>query len=89
MPELIHQHSARVLAGDGTEYRAAIVGDQRKDGTWEGWIEFLPTRGDAPPLETDQETSQPDRRALEYWAGGLEPVYLEGAFTRAAARRRG
>jgi hypothetical protein len=32
---------------------------------------------------TGQETSQPDRKALEYWATGLEAVYLEGALARA------
>jgi len=34
-------------------------------------------------LRTDQETSQPNRGALEYWADGLEPVYLQGALARA------
>jgi hypothetical protein len=34
-------------------------------------------------LHTDRETSQPNRAALEYWADGLEPVYLEGALARA------
>jgi hypothetical protein len=37
-------------------------------------------------LITEQETSQPNRTALEYWADGLEPVYLDGAFARAHAR---
>jgi hypothetical protein len=35
---------------------------------------------------TEQERSQPNRTALEYWADGLEPVYLEGAFLRAKGR---
>jgi hypothetical protein len=39
-------------------------------------------------LSTEQETSQPDRKAVEYWAGGLEPVYLEGALARALRRQR-
>ena len=41
--------------------------------------------GSGRPLRTGQETSQPNRWALDYWAGGLEPVYLEGALTRARA----
>jgi hypothetical protein len=83
MAELIHTHSSRVRGDDGTAYQARVLGARRDDGTWAGWLEFVPP-GDAPaPIRTGQETSQPDRRALEYWAGGLEPVYLEGALRRA------
>jgi hypothetical protein len=85
MSELIHRHSKRVTAADGTEYIALVMGAPRRDGTWEGWIEFAPIDG-GRPRRTEQETSQPGRRALEYWAGGLEPIYLEGAFERAARR---
>lgn len=85
MPELIHEHSATVTADKGGRYRARVYGEQRRDGTWSGWIEFVPADGAraAATLRTGQETSQPDRKAVEYWAGGLEPVYLEGALTRA------
>lgn len=83
MSQPIHQHSVHVRASDGTEYRAITYGESRPDGTWSGWIEFVPTDGQGPALSTGQETSQPDRRAVEYWAGGLERVYLEGALARA------
>ena len=85
MPELIHEHSATVTADQGVRYRARVFGERRRDGTWTGWIEFVPTesRRGGVTLRTGQETSQPDRKAVEYWAGGLEPVYLEGALTRA------
>lgn len=85
MPELIHEHSATVTADQGVRYRARVYGEQRRDGTWSGWIEFVPADGRraAVTLRTGQETSQPDRKAVVYWAGGLEPVYLEGALTRA------
>jgi hypothetical protein len=33
-----------------------------------------------------KETSQPNRDAIEYWALGLEPIYLEGALARAQGR---
>ena len=46
------------------------------------WIEFIPTGGGAP-CRTDRETVQPDRDAVVYWAEGLEPLYLDGAFERA------
>src|SRR2546430_7870349 len=83
MPHLIHRHKARVKAPDGTEYCAHTYGDSRPDGTWSGWIEFVAANGRGAVLSTDQETSQPDRKAVEYWAGGLEPVYLQGALRRA------
>ena len=34
-------------------------------------------------LRTERETSQPDRKALVYWASGLETTYYEGALERA------
>ena len=83
MAVFIHQHSAVVQGDGGKRYRARVYGEERRDGTWSGWLEFVPTDGSTRVVRTDQETSQPDRRAVEYWAGGLEPVYLEGALQRA------
>jgi hypothetical protein len=62
------------------EYRVNVEGQKRGDGTWAGRLVFV-SAGEA--RRTAQETSQPNREALEYWATGLEPVYLEGAFKRA------
>ncbi|HLZ00212.1 MAG TPA: hypothetical protein VKT33_14230 [Candidatus Angelobacter sp.] len=86
MAELIHEHSTRVKGEDGTSYSVLIYGQERPDGTWEGWLEFRPAGKHQPVLRTSQETSQPNRNATEYWALGLEPVYLDGAFARAQAR---
>ena len=63
------------------EYDVYVLGAERGDGTWSGWIEFRTAAGQR--LHTEQETSQPDRDALAYWASGLEDVYLEGALGRA------
>lgn len=80
---LIRKHPNTTLRGE--PYTVRICGRERADGTWEGWIEFHPS--DAGSIcRTDQETSQPNRTALEYWADGLEPVYLEGALARAQER---
>ena len=84
MPEHIHRFSAPVRGGEAI-YEAHVLGDRRSDGTWCGWLEFRPVGQSGRPLRTGQETSQPNRWALDYWAGGLEPVYLEGALTRARA----
>lgn len=83
MAVLIHRHSAIVRGHDGTAYHASIHGEQRRDGTWGAWIEFEAENRARAKIRTDQETSQPDCQAVEYWAGGLEPVYLEGALERA------
>jgi len=66
----------------GDIHRARVCGRQRDDGTWEGWIEFDRDDG-ALTLVTPRETTQPNLAALEYWAAGLTPVYLEGALARA------
>jgi len=59
------------------------VGEPDASGVWQGWLEFVPSETSGPVLKTDRETTQPSRRALEYWAEGLEPIYFEGAFARA------
>jgi hypothetical protein len=88
MAELIHQPSTRVKSDDGTTYILRIYGQQRADGTWEAWLEFHPTDERKPVLLTGQETSQPDRNAVEYWALGLEPIYFDGALARAQRQRQ-
>ena len=74
--EQIYEHPHRIR-----EYRAFVMGEARGDGTWSGWIEF---DNGVSRLRTGQETSQPSRDALAYWASGLEDVYFDGALTRAS-----
>ena len=64
----------------GKQFRIEVEGEQRTDGTWAGRVVFVDGK---TRKKTGQETSQPDRKALEYWATGLEAVYLEGALARA------
>ena len=82
---LIHEHPGLVMDG-GSTYAVHICAQQRGDGTWEGWLEFHPRDSRSEVLTTDSETSQPTRSAIEYWARGLEPIYLEGALARAQGR---
>jgi hypothetical protein len=86
MTDVVHRFSTHILDRDGRRYVAAAVGAERADRTWVGWIEFSPVDGNGSILRTDNETSQPNRAALEYWAAGLEPVYLDGAFARAQGK---
>ena len=82
MAEPIQTYSEVVRDAGGEEYTARACGEARPDGHWEGWIEFHSALGAV--RRTNRETTQPDRDALAYWASGLEPVYLEGAFARAS-----
>jgi len=84
MPEQIQRLTQPVRSGAGEEFEASVLGEQRNDGTWSGWLEFRPMTAGCSTRRTSQETSQPSREALAYWASGLEPVYLEGALARAS-----
>ncbi|HEV8202723.1 MAG TPA: hypothetical protein VGP98_00720 [Pyrinomonadaceae bacterium] len=86
MAELLQEYTTVVRGSDDTIYAVRCYGEERADGTWIGWLEFEPTDPTKPTLLTDQETSQPNRTTVEYWATGLEPVYFEGAFERAHTR---
>jgi hypothetical protein len=81
--ELIHEHGARIRTPDGIVYVPRTYAARQSDGTWEGWLEFIPVDAQAPVLKTDRDTSQASREALATWASGLEPAYFEGAFARA------
>lgn len=86
MAELLQEYSTRITGEDGTTYRVRAYADQRRDGMWAGWVEFHAADGTKPILRTEQETSQPSRVTIQYWASGLEPIYFEGAFARANGR---
>ncbi len=83
MAELLQEYTTVVSGPDDATYTVRSFGEERADGTWTGWIEFYPVDANKPVLTTDQETSQANRTAVEYWATGLEPLYFEGAFDRA------
>lgn len=71
---------------DGALYFAQAAGRQREeDGLWEGWLEFLPVKRTDNRLCSERETTQPNRKDLDYWAQGLSRVYLQGALVRAEA----
>ena len=86
MAELLQEYTTVVTGPDDTTYTVRSYGEERADGTWIGWLEFKPADSSKSTLLTDQETSQPNRVSVEYWATGLEPVYFEGAFERARAK---
>jgi hypothetical protein len=66
----------------GDLYYGRAIAKAVKDGTWEGWVEFVLAGADEV-VTTARETSQPNRELMRYWAQGLSAVYLEGALERA------
>ena len=73
---LIRTHPASVIHGD-TTYSARICGEERVDGTWEGWLEFEPTDSSQPTLVTERETSQSTFPHLNTGPMGLSPSILK------------
>jgi len=83
MAEVILQFSTALAGPNDRSYVPRACGRVMDDGRrWEGWIEFAPA-DDSPVLRTSQETVQPNREDLAYWATGLTATYLEGALERA------
>lgn len=81
MAELVHEFEHPMVVDGGRNYRVRALAESRGH-VWIGWLEFADV-GAGEVLRTPEETSQPSRKAVEYWASGLEPVYLEGALARA------
>ena len=80
MSETLVRFTEAIAGKDGRGYVASARGTRGSDGLWHGWIEF--TDG-TTSLRTTQESEQPNRDDLMYWAQGLTYVYLEGALERA------
>jgi hypothetical protein len=83
MPALLHEYESPIGDGNGAYYIAQVHGSRNVDGRWRGWIEFVPKGQTRPVLRTGTETTQATRDALAFWSTGLEPIYLQGALTRA------
>ena len=80
--EILAEYPSSLVDSDGVGWVARARGCRRDDGLWEAFLEF--ERDDAAVVvRTERETTQPNRADLLYWAAGLTPVYLEGAFGRA------
>ena len=81
MAETLLRYQQSVTGPDGTLYEARACGSPMPGGTWQGWIEFVPSEGE--PVRSARETTQPNRQDTIYWATGLTPVFLEGCLARA------
>ena len=84
MSEILVKFDEPVMNPRGEMFFAEAVGRQRQeDGLWEGWLEFEALAPSGGSISSLRETTQPNRRDLEYWAQGLSMVYLQGALARA------
>lgn len=84
MAHVILTYQTTLATPEGRTYRPRACGRAREDGTWEGWLEFLPDDA-SEVVRSGRETTQPNLTDLEYWATGLTPIYLEGALDRSLA----
>jgi hypothetical protein len=83
MREIIVDLERTVLSAEGEEHYVQIAGEQRADGMWEAWLEFIPVDDSVEPMRTGVETTQPAREDVVRWSETLTDVYVQGAFTRA------
>jgi hypothetical protein len=81
-PIPVHEFVEPFHAQDGQSYTPRVYGQERADGTWIGWLTFVGPDGQVSRT-TGRETTQSNLEHLGYWATGLQPSYLEGAFKRA------
>jgi len=84
--DLVHAYSEVVRDPEGRGYAASVHASERIDGIWETWLEFRGLGRDVT-LRTRRESEQANRRAVLYWASGLQPSYLDGALLRATRTR--
>ena len=86
MDALMIELSDTVSDERGT-FHARVMARERNDGSWEGWLEFVPAGDDSRRYATPIETRQHDRVTMERWASGLTAVYADGALARARTLR--
>ena len=89
MREIMIDLERTVLSSDGDEYYGQVAGDQRPDGMWEAWLEFIPVDDSLELLRTNVETTQPTREDAIRWSETLTDVYIQGAFARAVRAAEG
>ena len=85
MAEVLVLFDEPIAAPSGKTYLAHAVGKEVDGGLWDGWLEFQGVDDGSDVLASGRETTQPNRKNIEYWAQGLTKVYLQGALGRAVS----
>lgn len=83
MAEILVKFDEPIAVPGGKSYFAQAVGKEVDGGLWDGWLEFQGVEDGMDVLASGRETTQPNRKNIDYWAQGLTKVYLEGALDRA------
>src|SRR5260370_544167 len=71
-PVLVREVNEPLVTEDGRTFAARIFGQERRDGTWIGWLTFVGADGQTVLL-TGRETTHSNRQHLENWATRLPP----------------
>jgi hypothetical protein len=87
MIQLVQRYQNLVSDKEGRRYVACAFAASQPDGLWQGWFAFFPVQEGGEVLTTDRETTQSKLSDVEYWASGIETIYLDGALSRALANR--
>ena len=84
MTDILLTQLSQTVSDERGTFHARAMARERPDGTWEGWLEFVPAETDGSRrYATPIETRQHDRVTMERWASGLTAVYADGALARA------
>ena len=86
MDQLLQQFEQPIVRDDEA-YVAYLYGRSRPGDTWQGWLVFE-RLSDGERFTTPVETTQPNRKAVLYWATGLTYSYFDGALRRAMQPER-
>src|SRR5687768_232434 len=76
VPEVLVEFDENIASDAGVLYHARALGVTTAPSHWEGWLEFTPLSDGGVSVDTDRETTQPNRTDLLYWVTGLTRVYL-------------
>jgi hypothetical protein len=83
---LVYERPSPAPDTDGSLYGVYVFAECDDAGLWSAWLEFYPEAADRAPLRTEIETKQSSQAAVQKWAAGLGPLYLQGALARARQR---
>ena len=74
-----------IVSPNGRTYAVQLSGEQRPDGQWEAWLEFIPADESLKCRRTKAETTQPTGEDLVRWSATLTEGDIQGAFARAVS----
>jgi hypothetical protein len=83
---LVRFFVATLVTPEGQAFFPAAYAARNERGSWDCWIAFFSRKGRSV-RQTGRESTQPAFRDAEYWASGLETMYLRGALQRARSVR--